>query len=77
MTKRALKARLIALGFERTYITRSGVRPVCDSCQALVINGVATHETGCHKRMRECSECNALIPIHFRQCDDCYSEMYA
>ncbi len=74
MNKRILKQRLIAQGFESTYITRNGVHPVCDNCQAIVIQGLATHETGCSNRKRECEGCSNLIPIHFRVCDDCYGE---
>lgn len=35
-------------GFDDSYITEAGgVRVRCSQCQALVINGHATHEHGC------------------------------
>lgn len=48
-------------GFDQTtYDRRTGYyRPRCSQCQALVINGVACHETGCpnsreaQRRMRQ------------------------
>lgn len=43
----------------------------CDCCEALVVNGVATHETGCDAAMHECNGCNAVIPARQRYCEDC------
>lgn len=35
-------------GFDQTRSYKSGVvKPGCSQCQALVIQGVACHETGC------------------------------
>ena len=65
---------LEARGFDASALTDEGsVRVACTRCEALVINGVACHETNCVNRMRECSGCNNLIPaLRFRRfCDDC------
>lgn len=43
----------------------------CDSCEPLVIQGTACHETGCPDAMHECNGCNALIPARQRYCEDC------
>lgn len=41
-------------GFDLTTYSRSTgyYRPKCSQCQALVINGVACHETGCPNSRR-------------------------
>lgn len=36
-----------ARGFEGSYLTANGITVVCRQCEALVINGIACHETGC------------------------------
>jgi len=38
---------LVAQGFDRCTETDGGVHVRCSACAALVINGVACHETGC------------------------------
>lgn len=45
-------------GFDETYYNRSQgtYRVRCSQCQALVINGVATHESGCPNRRRARNE---------------------
>lgn len=64
---------LRALGFERSshipFTSQYRVR--CDACEALVINGTPTHETGCPNAKHECRGCNALIPVRQRYCEDC------
>ncbi len=48
--RRSLKRR----GFDRTKSYKAGfVRPVCSQCQALVIQGMACHETGCPNAKRK------------------------
>jgi hypothetical protein len=77
MTKReqkqtALVAEMEAHGFDRSYATgRDGVRVRCSQCEALVISGVATHETGCPNTKDRCKECDALIPRRHRLCESC------
>lgn len=46
----------------------------CSQCQALAINGVACHETGCSNARHECRGCNALIPQRDRYCEECNNE---
>lgn len=44
----------------------------CSQCEALVINGVACHETGCPRATKECRGCNALLPARaYNYCPDC------
>ena len=47
------RATLEARGFDRCGEARSGyVRVGCSQCEALVINGVACHESGCPNEAR-------------------------
>ena len=63
---------LRARGFDQSYRIRTGVyRPKCSQCEALVINGLACHETGCPHEVHECSGCNALVPVQQRYCENC------
>lgn len=66
-------AELKARGFDGTknipFTKHYRVR--CSSCEALVINGYPTHESGCPKAMRECNGCNTLVPRGVRYCADC------
>jgi hypothetical protein len=50
---------LIDRGFDlsRYYEGDDGVTVWCSQCEALVINGVACHETGCPNQVRENSIC--------------------
>ena len=34
-------------GFDNTYASKGVISPRCSQCEALVINGMACHETGC------------------------------
>lgn len=43
----------------------------CSQCQAMCINGVATHEHGCPNAKHECSGCNEVIPANQKYCQDC------
>jgi len=43
---------LVAQGFDRCTQTEDGVRVCCSACAALVINGIACHETGCPNARR-------------------------
>ena len=67
-------ASLHARGFDDSYIVRGGIIKVrCSQCAALVISGIAAHETGCTNARRECSGCNAIIPIRQKYCEECNS----
>ena len=64
---------LRALGFDSSYhvpFTRQ-YRIRCSQCEALVIQGTPTHETGCPQIVRECAGCNAIIPNTQRYCEEC------
>lgn len=65
-------------GFDRSaYIgkaqagERRAVRVSCSQCQALGINGVACHETGCPNAKHDCKGCDTLIPARQKYCEDC------
>ena len=51
-----LAARLRSLGFDQSCVTRGdtgrSVSVSCSQCDALVINGIATHESGCPNAKR-------------------------
>lgn len=46
----------------------------CSQCEALAINGVACHETGCPNTTHECEECEGRAAGRSRLCGDCASE---
>lgn len=64
---------LRALGFDQSvhvpFTRQFKVR--CSCCEALSINGVPCHETGCPNNRHECRGCNALLPLNQRYCEDC------
>lgn len=66
-------AQLLALGFDQSSHVRftSSFRVRCSQCEALVINGTPTHETGCPNTTTECHGCNAIVPRGVRYCPDC------
>ena len=43
----------------------------CSQCEVLVINGVASHETGCPNAVHECKGCCDLVLMRQRYCADC------
>ncbi len=48
VTRKRVVRLLRRAGFDASKSYRSGtVRPMCTKCAALVIDGVACHETGC------------------------------
>lgn len=59
-------------GGEITYCrTWPDMRVKCEQCEAISINGVARHETGCPNARHECKGCNELIPVGQRYYADC------
>lgn len=62
-------------GFDRTRARETAfgllISPRCSRCEALVINGVAAHETGCPNQTHECAGCNAIVPRNVKYCEDC------
>ena len=65
------------LGFDLSHAINRGTfaarqfKIACSQCEALVINGTATHERGCPHAKHECNGCNAIIPAKQRYCEDC------
>lgn len=48
---------LHANGFDKSYITEDdSIRVRCSQCDALVIQGVPCHETGCRNAVKECED---------------------
>ena len=45
-------------GFDMSYRSAGAVHVACGQCEALVMNGLATHESGCPNARHECKECN-------------------
>jgi hypothetical protein len=61
---------LHALGFDAS--AQEGFLKVqCSECEAMVINGVPTHEHTCPNAMKECEGCNNIIPACGRFCIEC------
>jgi hypothetical protein len=60
-----------ALGFDLSARSGKYVRVRCSQCEALVINGVATHEHRCPNAKHECNGCGNVIPMNQRYCEDC------
>ena len=59
------------LGFSMTYKSGKNYKIKCDSCEALVINGVPCHESGCRRATHECNGCNEQIPQRQKYCQNC------
>ena len=59
------------LGFAGSFYSGKNLRVICHDCEALVINGVATHERGCRNATHECAGCNEQIPWNQKYCADC------
>ena len=52
-TRKRVRRSLKRQGFDLTVSYKGGyVRPRCSQCQALVIQGIACHETGCPNKRR-------------------------
>ncbi len=71
---RTITAAYEAKGFRAQHIPFTRTWHVtCDACQVVVVNGHATHETGCPNAMKECRGCNNLILARSwaKYCEDC------
>jgi hypothetical protein len=66
-------AALHARGFDNSKALMRGYKVACSQCAALVINGIACHESRCPNEAHECNGCNALIPARQKYCEDCQS----
>jgi hypothetical protein len=77
MRKTDILASLHRRGFDESRVvpfTRSAV-VCCSQCEALSINGVPCHETGCPNKPIECRYCGDTIPKgEFCSCYDVYEE---
>ncbi len=75
MRKQSQLASLKARGFDRSTkrAFETFAHVACSQCEALVINGVACHETGCLNATHECKGCNERIPMRQTWCADCAS----
>ena len=60
-------------GFDQSEAATEGDGFVvrCSQCEALVINGVPTHERGCPNQVGECEECGGIAPHGHKVCEDC------
>lgn len=67
--------RLKAQGFDRSVragrVGLESIHVACSQCEALVINGVPCHETGCRNTIAFCAGCDARIPARARYCAEC------
>ena len=61
----------IAMWEARGFTVTPDMRVKCEQCEAISINGVARHETGCPNARHECKGCNELIPVGQRYYADC------
>lgn len=63
-----------ARGFDQSYMARGFVRVRCSECEAVVINGMPTHEQGCRNlaryRCRECGQSHTSMENAFYCCNE-------
>jgi len=65
------------LGFDKAHLVSigqgGGIAIGCSQCEAVCINGVPCHETGCPNTTRECKGCNERLPARrfTDYCADC------
>ena len=64
---------LESLGFDQCYADddRKTIKVSCSQCEAVTINNVPCHETGCPHQKHECEECDAMIQKGHRLCESC------
>ena len=56
---------------DATQTIQTGAYVGCSQCEALVINGLACHETGCPNQTYECKGCDAEVSRPGAYCQDC------
>lgn len=75
--RQSLTAQLHARGFDLSHPVpfQRGATVACSQCEALCINGIPCHETGCPNATQECLGCDTIIPAqrHARYCAECMS----
>ena len=63
---------LAVRGFDNSReVGRLHTQPGCTQCEALCINGIATHEAGCPNATHECSGCWSQVPVRVKYCEGC------
>lgn len=72
-SRTARMAQLMADGFDHCRFVGMGsqIRVGCSQCEAVVINGVPCHETGCPHQTFECKGCNVRVSHRGAYCADC------
>jgi hypothetical protein len=69
---RPISASILGRGFDLSTPAEGGYTRIrCSQCEALVVNGIPIHESGCPNETVECRGCNARIPKGHRYCEDC------
>jgi hypothetical protein len=59
-------------GFDASYVVDAErIKVKCSQCQAVAINGIACHETGCPNARHECKGCDELLPLNQKYCAEC------
>ena len=64
---------LRAQGFDesKSIPFQKGATVGCSKCAAVVINGIACHETGCQNQVFECKGCGNTVERKGVYCADC------
>lgn len=60
--------------YDRDDCTRLHISVHCSQCEALVLNGVPTHEHGCPNTPYHCRECGSLHPSRQLAAECCNEE---
>jgi len=68
-TKSVITA-LKQMGFDNSRKGLNAIDVLCSQCNALVINGIACHETGCPNTKYQCKGCYEYIDYQ-GYCSDC------
>ena len=64
---------LLKITLERMGFSVDDNRLSCNQCEAMVINGTATHEQGCPNSKHECAGCYEIVPARVKYCAECAS----
>ena len=65
--------RLWELGFDDSCYDEDtdSWRVRCSQCEAMCINGVPCHESGCPNEKHECSGCGNIVLKGVKYCEEC------
>ena len=61
---------VIELGFDGSSKNGKFVRIRCSQCEAVFINGIPCHETGCPHTRYACKGCDTILDYN-GYCEDC------